>query len=75
MKAQTLYDLREQYEFCSGTDLHEFFNEQVGEPSPSGRAQVDTQAAKQFMATCAYAIEHNSPSISMAAFRQAAGLK
>lgn len=49
MKAQKIYNLREEYGFCSGTDLHDFFRAQVGDPSPSGRVDVPTEAAKQFM--------------------------
>ena len=49
MKAQTLYDLRDEYGFCSGTDLHQFFREMGDDPSPSGRVDVPTEAAKQFM--------------------------
>lgn len=51
MKAQTIYNLRSEHEFCSGTDLHQFFREQVADPSPSGRVDVPTEAAKQFMIT------------------------
>lgn len=33
---QEIYDLREVTGFISGNDLHDFFSELVGEPSPSG---------------------------------------
>lgn len=49
MKAQKLYNLREEYGYCSGTDLHEFFQATVGDPSPSGRVEVPTDAAMAFM--------------------------
>lgn len=49
MKAQILYDLREEYGYCSRTDLHRFFRQQIADPSPSGRVDVPTAAAKQFM--------------------------
>ena len=49
MNAQMLYDYRETTQFCSGTDLHDFFLDQLGEPSPGGRKEVDTEAACQFV--------------------------
>lgn len=49
MKAQIIYNLRDEHEFCSGTDLHRFFRQQVADPSPSGRVDVSDEAAKQFM--------------------------
>lgn len=64
MKAQTLYDLRDQYAFCSGTDLHEFFNEQVGDPSPSGYAEISHQAAAWLVENCYEVMLHNSPSMT-----------
>lgn len=50
MEAQVLYDLREGTAFCSGTDLHEFFNSETGNPSPSGRVEIDGDAALVFIA-------------------------
>lgn len=41
MKAQALYDLRQLTGFCSGTDLHDFFQRVVGDPSPSGDAEIE----------------------------------
>jgi hypothetical protein len=49
MKAQALYDLRQETEFCSGSDLHEFFMEQLGDPSPSGYRDIDAEAARHFV--------------------------
>ena len=49
MKAQKLYDIRGDYGYCSGTDLHKFFRETVGDPSPSGRVDVPTSEAVKFM--------------------------
>lgn len=40
MKAQLLYDLRQLTGYCSGTDLHEFFRQHVGDPSPSGKVEI-----------------------------------
>jgi len=71
MKAQILYDLREKYEFCSGTDLHEFFDYVLGEPSPKGIEEINPEVAQKFVISCCNAIEHNS-SIDMSACRIAA---
>lgn len=49
MKAQIIYNLRDEYGFCSGMDLHEFFYAQGVGMSPSGRVDIPTKAAKQFM--------------------------
>jgi hypothetical protein len=50
MKAQTLYDLREQFGFCSGDEMHSFFSAECnGEPSPSGTVEVDTTEARKFI--------------------------
>jgi len=44
-----MYDLRETFEFCSGMDLHAFFEEQVGDPSPPGRTHVSAEACGEFI--------------------------
>jgi len=49
MKAQKIYNLRNKFMFCSGTDLHDFFARTVGNPSPSGNTEVSTQLATNFM--------------------------
>lgn len=49
MKAQNLYDLREEFAFCSGSDLHNFFRNELGDPSPSGRVNIDQQAAAELV--------------------------
>lgn len=41
MKAQALYDLRQLTGYCSGTDLHDFFREQTGDPSPVWEVEID----------------------------------
>lgn len=41
MKAQKLYDTRQEFEFCSGTELHEFFWRVIGDSSPKGNVEVD----------------------------------
>lgn len=64
MKAQRLYDLREEFEFCSGKDLHEFFRETVGEPSPSGRAEIDRVAAESFVDDSVARCIANSPPLA-----------
>ncbi len=49
MKAQILYNLREDTGFCGGTTLHGFFMQQLGEPSPGGETVIDDRAACQFV--------------------------
>ena len=58
--AQVLYDLREEIGFCSGTDLHEFFSEVIGEPSPSGYAEIPSQAAYDLACTSAAGVAWNN---------------
>lgn len=65
MIAQNLYDLRDEYEFCSGEELHEFFLQTVGEPSPSGRVEISGTgflAARIFVDECYRALIHNNSS-------------
>ena len=64
MKAQELYDLREKTEFCSGTDLHDFFRTQVGEPSPAGKKDVPTIKCIAFIRQCFDRIVSNSPNLA-----------
>lgn len=64
MKAQKLYDLREETEFCSGNDLHEFFFQQTSDPSPSGYVEIDDDAAIKFVDNCADVMAWNSPSLA-----------
>lgn len=40
MKAQVLYDLRQLTGYCSGTELHEFFEATLNDPSPKGNATI-----------------------------------
>lgn len=49
MKAQELYDLRERFAFCSGMDLHEYFQGELGDMSPSGHCEIDEVKARQFV--------------------------
>lgn len=64
MNAQFLYDFREKWEFCSGTDLHNFFSAELnGEPSPSGKVKINSSHAKKFVRGCLDSMEHNSPSL------------
>ncbi len=49
MLAQELCDLREETGFCSGQDLHGFFLEELGDPSPSGHAEIEEVAAIRFV--------------------------
>lgn len=40
MKAQDFYDWREDTEEISGSDLHDFFQTVLREPSPNGHVEV-----------------------------------
>lgn len=60
IRAQALYDFREQRAFCSGTDLHEFFRKELGEPSPSGRRLVRLDKATEFVAKSLNNIRDNN---------------
>lgn len=64
MKAQILYDLREDFEFCSGQELHEFFREVCkGEPSPSGKTVLPFRSGETFVLDSLKAMAENSPSL------------
>lgn len=65
MKAQFLCELRRKFEFCSGEELGEFFVSELGEASPSGRLNVDTEKALNFVCSCLDSMMHNgSPEIA-----------
>lgn len=66
IKCQALYDLRDEYEFCSGNDLHDFFEKEIGDPAPSGRVTIDADRAADFVIAHARGIKQNSPSIAAA---------
>lgn len=61
MKAQQLHDLRNDTAFCNGNELHDFFRSQVGDPSPSGKVEIDDAAAQSFVAGCMAEMANNSP--------------
>jgi hypothetical protein len=63
MEAQTLYEYRTKYEFCSGQDLSEFFREFVGSPSPTGQTNVNADEADEFVCSSIEAMAWNSPSL------------
>ena len=66
MNAQYLYDFREKWEFCSGTDLHEFFRRELnGFPSPPGQTSIDKVSAMNFVLSCLKSMEHNNPTEAM----------
>jgi len=65
IKALKLYNFREQWGFCSGTDLHAFFFEELGEPSPSGKKLINKASAKAFIKSGLKTMAHNSPSPKM----------
>lgn len=58
--AQDLYDAREILEFCSGSDLSEFFAS-LGNPSPPGWFPVPTNEAKLFVSASMASMDSNSP--------------
>lgn len=60
--AQKLYDLREETGYCSGNDLHEWFQEQLGDPSPSGKTLVFADRAELFVVRSATAIMRSGAS-------------
>jgi hypothetical protein len=63
MKAQTIYDFANDGG-CNGTDMHDFFRDYFGRPSPSGNEILPSSSgAKTFMANCLYAQAYNSPSL------------
>ena len=62
MKAQDLYNAREQTEFCSGYDLQEFFLQELGDPSPSGKELIMKDHVRSFVAGCFGAMIQNGPS-------------
>lgn len=59
--AQKMYDAREKFEFCSGNDLHEFFEQTTGDPSPSGKREISDEQAFKFVVGCLRAMWNNSP--------------
>lgn len=66
MKAQELYDLQENTGFCSGSDLHSFFEDACGDPSPSGDVFIAQAAAQKFIDERLETMAANSP----AAYRE-----
>ena len=64
MIAQKLYDFREEWEFCSGVDLHGFFETQVGDPSPSGKVEINPVEATRFVMQSLVVMESNSSSLA-----------
>ena len=60
MNAQFLYDFRENWEFCSGTDLSEFFVKETGDPSLRGRVKVNQTTVVNFILSCLKSMRSNS---------------
>mgnify|MGYP001592291014 CR=1 FL=1 len=63
MKCQALYDLREKFEFCSGSELSEFFRKETKDPSPSGITLIP-QKAGEFVGQALEQMAYNSPSVA-----------
>lgn len=66
MKAQSCYEDRDKLQFCSGQDLADFFNSELGDPSPSGNQIISDVKWQKFVASCVAAMENNSPSAAAA---------
>ena len=61
---QTMSDLREEFEFCSGRELQDWFAANLGTPAPSGREPIPHPImAWSFIKRCCDAMERNSPSL------------
>ena len=61
---QTMVDLREEFEFCSGSDLQDWFATNLGTPAPSGREPIPCpDKALSFVKRCCDTMERNSPSL------------
>lgn len=52
MKCQELYTLRSLTGFISGQELHSWFVDLVGDPSPSGRVEVPAERWAALPAAC-----------------------
>lgn len=77
INAQILYDLREEFEFCSGDELGEWFvdnwvmpvpgiDRELERPnmSPQGHVGFSKEAAKHLVLLSFDSISHNSPSMA-----------
>lgn len=49
MKAQVIYDLAHQTAWISGDEMHDYLEFLTGEPSPSGRVEVDSAKLKELV--------------------------
>lgn len=58
--AQYLYNLREEFNFCSGEELFHFFTKQLGEPCPSGYRRIDKMEAYNFINKMCDIFERNN---------------
>ena len=58
--AQNLYDFRNFSEICSGEDLAEFFEKEVGDPCPAGSIEINRTRAIEFFEGCARALIWNN---------------
>ncbi|MFH1636587.1 MAG: hypothetical protein ABIG63_21610 [Chloroflexota bacterium] len=62
MNAQFMYDFRSKWEFCSGSELADFFRATTGEPSPSGSKEIKADEARRFIHNSLLKMEQRSPS-------------
>jgi len=64
MEAQQVYDFRGAWEFCSGSELADFFRRECGgDPAPSGSMQINAAHATDFVCEKLGEMAHNSPSL------------
>lgn len=70
--AQVVYDLCE-LGIASGSDVHDFFREQIGVPSPKGNEKIDEDAVKDFVASQLIGMQRNSEKAFMETMESARG--
>jgi hypothetical protein len=67
MRAQELYDARQEFEFCSGDELRQFFMTDAGfrdsdpDPAPKGRRWVNEENGIRFIVQHMKRMMNNAP--------------
>lgn len=61
--AQALYDFNQEYEIFYSDDLHEFFETEIGDPSPSGKMLVSLEKATELVETALLKTCQDSPDL------------